>query len=123
LNPAFAEMAARHGDVITGDIRDVDSIFPPHTFDGVWAQASLVHLSVVETKTVLRSLHSILTSGGHLYACVPSTGETGWREETDGRRWYTTWPEDSFVTAVRTSGFQVADATYGTYVEVWATKV
>ncbi len=122
LNPSFIEMATPHGEVITGDIRDIDSIFPPQTFDGVWAQASLVHLSATETKAVLRSLHSILTSSGHLYACVPSVGETGWREETDGRRWYTTWPRDSFTREVADAGFTIDDVTRGAYIEVWASK-
>jgi SAM-dependent methyltransferase len=122
LNPSFIEMATSHGEVITGDIRDVDSIFSPLTFDGVWAQASLVHLSATETRAVLRSLHSVLTSGGRLYACVPSTGETGWRDETDGRRWYTTWPGDSFSNEVAQAGFTIDEVTHGVFIEVWATK-
>jgi predicted SAM-dependent methyltransferase len=123
LNPAFIEMAGRHGDVIQGDIRNISSIFTPTSFDGVWAQASLVHLQKSEVEKLLHELRDLLKLNGLLYACVPATGETGWLDESDGRRWYTTWPDDSFETAVRTAGFHINDVTHGPYVEAWATKV
>ena len=122
LNPRFVEMAEKHGAVIQGDIRDISSIFTPTSFDGVWAQASLVHLEKSEIAFVLCDLRDVLKPKGLLYACVPANGETGWLDESDGRRWYTTWPDDSFETAVRETGFHINDVTYGPYVEVWATK-
>jgi SAM-dependent methyltransferase len=122
LNPEFIEMARRQGDVIQGDIRDIGSIFTPSSFDGVWAQASLVHLEKSEIALVLHDLRDLLKPNGLLYACVPATGETGWLDESDGRRWYTTWPEDSFEEAVKSAGFQVDNITQGPYVEVWAIK-
>jgi SAM-dependent methyltransferase len=122
LNPSFVEMARRHGEVITGDIREVSTFFPPATFEGVWAQASLVHLSTVEVERVLNDFCSLLIAGGRLYACVPASGTTGWRDESDGRRWYTSWPDESFVTAVASAGFNIDSTTNGVYVEVWATK-
>jgi predicted SAM-dependent methyltransferase len=115
-------MASRQGEVIQGDIRDISSIFTPTSFHGVWAQASLVHLEKSEIALVLRDLRDLLKPNGLFYACVPATGETGWLDESDGRRWYTTWPDNSFETEVRTSGFHITDVTYGHYVEVWATK-
>lgn len=122
LNPSFVDMARRHGDVIEGDIRDVAQIFPQSSFGGVWAQASLVHLSATETETSLHDLRSLLVPGGRFYACVPSTGVTGWREEHDGRRWYTVWPERRFAEAVAQAGFEVIDVTDGIYVEVHARR-
>jgi SAM-dependent methyltransferase len=122
LNPSFVDMARRHGDVIEGDIREVAQLFPRSFFDGVWAQASLVHLSVTETERVLRDLRSLLVPGGHFYACVAATGTSGWRDEPDGRRWYTVWPERRFAEAVADVGFEVIDITDGTYVEVHARK-
>ncbi|MEN9507263.1 MAG: hypothetical protein RI958_3189 [Actinomycetota bacterium] len=123
LNPAFVDMARLHGEVIEGDIRDVAKLFPPSSFDGVWAQASLVHLSPTETAEVLKDLRSLLDHGGHFYACVPTTGVTGWREEMDGSRWYTVWPERRFAEAVADAGFEIIDVTDGTYVEVHARRL
>jgi len=123
LNPAFIKMAQRHGEVIAGDIREINSFFSPLTFDGVWAQASLVHLQKSEAGKLLRDLRDLLKPNGLIYACVPATGESGWLDESDGRRWYTMWPDDSFETALRETGFHINYVTHGPYVEVWATKV
>ncbi|TRZ73790.1 MAG: class I SAM-dependent methyltransferase [Actinobacteria bacterium] len=123
LNPSFIQMARRHGEVIAGDIRDIGSIFTPLSFDGVWAQASLVHLKKAEVEKLLSDLRDLLKPNGHIYACVRATGETGWLDESDGRRWYTTWPDDSFEEAMTSAGFQIIDVTRGPYVEVWAIKV
>ncbi|MBI4935421.1 MAG: class I SAM-dependent methyltransferase [Actinobacteria bacterium] len=123
LNLDFVELARHQGDVVVGDIRAVSTLFPPASFDGVWAQASLVHLSTDETAQALADLHALLVPGGHCYACVSVTGATGWLDEPDGRRWYTVWPDESFLDAVRAAGFEITDITRGPYIEVWATKV
>ncbi len=122
LNPSFAEMARRHGSVLEVDIRNIKETFPPRTFEGIWAQASLVHLSESDTKQLLQEVSNLLLPTGRFYACVPADGETGWRDETDGRRWYTVWPGDAFPIAVETAGLQVNDVSMGSYVEVWASK-
>lgn len=122
LNLSFVTMARRHGQVIEGDIRCVSDMFPPNSFDGVWAQASLVHLSVTETEKILWDVALLLKEHGSFYACVPAVGETGWRDEVDGQRWYTVWPNDEFETAVSTAGFEIHDVNRGPYIEVWATK-
>lgn len=122
LNPTFVDMARRHGEVVEGDIRDVTSFFAPSSFDAVWTQASLVHLSASDSEHVLQGVQSLLVPGGHLYACVPSTGEAGWRDEPDGRRWYTVWPGRSFVDAVVGAGFDVIDVVEATFIEVLARR-
>ena len=122
LNPRFVEIARRHGEVVEADIRDVRDAFSPSSFDGIWAQASLVHLSRAEVVHVLSDLRDLLVPSGRLYACVPATGATGWYDEEDGRRWYTTWPNDEFADAVTSAGFRADDTTDGVYVEVWATR-
>jgi SAM-dependent methyltransferase len=122
LNPDFVQLASTHGDVTLGDIRDVASLFSPSSFDGIWAQASLVHLSHDETVRVLETLNLLLAPNGHFYACVSAFGETGWREEADGRRWYRAWPGHTFAEEVENAGFIVNEITDGVYVEVWATK-
>jgi SAM-dependent methyltransferase len=122
LNPDFVEMARQHGEVVVGDIREVSTFFEPGTFDGIWAQASLVHVAADETRRVLSDLHRLLAPGGHFYACVSATGRTGWLDEPDGRRWYTVWPGDTFPDALATAGFIVTDIDHGPYIEVWAER-
>jgi SAM-dependent methyltransferase len=122
LNPDFTRLASKHGIVTLGDIRDVESLYSPSSFDGIWAQASLVHLSHDETVRVLGALNLLLAPEGHVYACVSAIGETGWREEADGKRWYTTWPGQTFAEEIENAGFAVNEITNGAYIEVWATK-
>lgn len=122
MNPLFIDMARRHGEVIEGDIRDTARLFPPSSFGAVWAQASLVHLSTTETEKALDDLRSLLIPGGRFYACVPAVGESGWRQEPDGRRWYTVWPDRCFANAVADAGFEITDVTEGTYIEVHALR-
>ena len=122
LNPSFVAMATRHGQVIEADIRNIRDLFAPQTFDGIWAQASLIHLSRTETKQLLKDAESLLRPHGRFYACVSAVGETGWVNESDGRRWYTVWPEDDFEVAVSAVGFEIEDVNRGPYIEVWARK-
>ena len=122
LNSSFYDMCSSKHTVVNGDIRELTSFFSPQTFDGIWAQASFVHLSTDEVEAVIVDCFTLLRPGGLFYASVPSSGDTGWRDETDGRRWYTVWPDDSISTPMQHAGFTVFDISVGPYVEVWARK-
>lgn len=122
LNTSFVAMARQHGEVIEADIRRLRDLFAVGTFHGVWAQASLVHLSKAETMDVLVGIAELLCPEGIFYACVPAEGETGWKDEIDGRRWYTVWPEGDFEAEVSAAGFTINDIVRGPYIEIWANK-
>jgi len=122
LNADFVEMASCHHNVLHADMRALAQLFPVSTFDGIWAQASLVHLSGDDARRVLADGFQLLKSNGIFYTCVPTTGETGWKTEQDGTRWYTVWPETSFVTEIEEAGFLITEYTPGSYIEVWARK-
>lgn len=121
LTPEFVAMARRHGSAQLGDLRDVGSLFPAAWFDGVWAAASLVHLPADVTASVLAQFAVLLRPGGQLFVSVRSTGETGWLDEPDGRRWYEVWTADALAATVASAGFTVDDVTPGPYTELWAT--
>ncbi len=122
LNPVFAAMAARQAPVWPVDLRRVGAHFPPGLFDGVWACASLVHLPRDEAADVLEQFATVVRPGGRLYACVRTTGRTGWLDEPDGRRWYQTWAAGEFAGAVAGASFAVEQVDEGPYVEVWASR-
>ncbi len=121
LNSDFARLAHLHAPVVLTDLRFIGKLFPSNSFDGIWACASLVHLSAVETADVLRQFKSLLTPAGKLYACVNTVGKTGWLDEADGRRWYRIWSHDEFAGVVRQSGFAIDEVRKGQFVEIWAT--
>jgi SAM-dependent methyltransferase len=122
LNHAFVEMAAKVAPTDRADLRDVASLYPERTFDGIWAAASLVHLSRPGTESVLSQFAFVVRPGGKLFACLRSEGDTGWLDEPEGTRWYTVWRPDDFATAIANAGFEIDEVASGVYVEVWATR-
>lgn len=121
LNPTFVEMANQVAPTAHADLRSVGSLYPPDTFDGIWAAASLVHLDRDDTEQVLAHLAVLLRPGGKLFTSVRSTGDTGWLDEPDGTRFYTVWTSDEIATAVTRAGLTIEQVTPGLYTEVWAT--
>jgi predicted SAM-dependent methyltransferase len=115
-------MCSSKHKVVNGDMRELTTFFSPQTFDGIWAQASLVHLSIDEVEAVIVDCFTLLRAGGLFYASLPSSSATGWRDEPDGRRWYTVWPDETITTPLHNAGFTVFDISSGPYVEVWARK-
>jgi SAM-dependent methyltransferase len=122
LNPIFVARADAHAPTSQCDLRVVAEQFATATFDGIWASASLVHLSQLETLDVLRQFAGLLRPGGKLFACVKCVGTTGWLDEPDGRRWYTVWDPPEFAGAVADAGFEIDDVDHEVFVEVWATR-
>ena len=61
------------------DMKDVNNL--GIQFDGVFAQASLLHIPKKEISTVLKELLSCLASGGYLYVAVKGTRPDGKEEE------------------------------------------
>lgn len=123
LNPDFVEMASAYGPAFRMDLREIGRRFPAGSFDGIWAMASLVHLSRAEAATVLGHFARLLRPGGGLYACVHGTGETGWWDEPDGRRWYTVWEPGAFAAKVEAAGFRIDELNVEVMVEVWASAL
>jgi len=122
LNPDFVAMCHQRHSVVHADLRNLSKHYSPQMFDGIWAQASLVHLSTDEVASVLADCCALLRDGGLLYLSVPAIGESGWREESDGRRWYTVWPNNTITDVLDAAGFTVFELSQGPYVEVWARK-
>ena len=122
LNPEFVARARRHAPTTQCDVRDVAAHYPSEFFDGIWASASLVHLPTADMQHVLGQLAVLLRLGGKLFVSVRSSGETGWLDEPDGRRWYRVWTADSLADAVTAAGFTVDELTSGPYIELWATR-
>ena len=122
LNPAFAALARRHAPTTVCDLREVATHLAGERFDGIWAAASLVHLSAPDVIDVLRQFAMLLRPDGKLFVSVRSSGETGWLDEPDGRRWYTVWPSDVLADTVGAAGFTVDDVRPGPYTELWATR-
>jgi SAM-dependent methyltransferase len=122
LNPVFVARANAHSPTTRCDLREIADRFPVGAFDGIWASASLVHLSQPETVDVLGQFAALLRPGGKFFACVKCAGATGWLDEPDGRRWYTVWDAQQFAGSVSDAGFALDAVDDDVFVEVWATR-
>lgn len=75
----YAGIAVRHLDVLSKDF----TAFYRDFFDGVWACASLLHLSPLELPEALLNVYMALKEGGILFLSFKKGAE--YREEDDGR--------------------------------------
>jgi SAM-dependent methyltransferase len=122
LNATFVAKANTYAPSSLVDLREVERHFDARSFDGVWADAALVHLNEAETAAVIRQFARLLREGGKLYASVRCIGETGWLNEPDGRRWYQVWDPSQFADVVSSAGFNVDQIVPGPYMEFWSTR-
>jgi SAM-dependent methyltransferase len=122
LNATFVAMASTYAPTSLVDLREVERHFDAGSFDGIWADAALVHLNEAETAAVLRQFARLLSDGGKLFASVRCIGETGWLDEPDGRRWYQVWEPAQFADVVSSAGFTVDQIVSGPYAEIWSTR-
>lgn len=108
ISPQLAAIAREYSGcrVEVGDLRDPP--FDDGSFNGIWAVASLLHLTREDVGPALRRFRQLLVSGGHLFASVKSGA--GEQQTPDGRRFTYFQPEewrallaDSGFTAIHVS--------------------
>lgn len=87
--------------------------FPAATFDGVWARASLIHMSPETHGESLREFHGILKPGGILYAAVRQGDGDEVREELQNgvplTRYFRFWQPEEWSTLLQSCGFDIMD--------------
>jgi len=107
VTPAFVDLLRADGH--DADVVDplVDDLGGP--WDGVWANAVLLHLTRGELDVVLRRLHDCTVPGGTLFASLKEGDGEAW--STHGRvsapRMFTYWREQPLRDVVEDSGWQV----------------
>lgn len=98
-SPAMVAATRDHAGVNARQMRFEDFAWE-HPFEGIWACASLLHVSEQDLPGVINRLAAHLTSGGALYLSFKlGTGE----RDKDGRR-FTDMTEDSLATLLDGSG-------------------
>lgn len=86
--------------------------FPPLSFDGIWANASLLHLKREEVKPVLLSFYKLLRPAGILFIRVKEgTGENDIQEDLSSNqfRHFTYFTLTEFQILVRYCGFTLLE--------------
>jgi SAM-dependent methyltransferase len=102
----YSETLAAHArtyascPVVIADLRWLP--FGEGTFDGVWAAASLLHLSRSEVTPALHGVRRVLRDGGFLFASVKAGRGEG---PDDAGRWFTYYADDEWLQIIRDAGF------------------
>ena len=78
--------------------------------DGIWSNASLLHLRRAQVPVALREFAGVLRRPGLLYVSVKHGLNEGWEEERYGPghpRFFTYWEAEPFDAALREAGFGI----------------
>lgn len=74
---------------------------------GVWANASLLHLSREDAAAALREVRRVLGAGGLLHVSLKSGAGAGWESERYGEpRWFQYWSAEALDALLAESGFE-----------------
>ena len=120
LSPVLAEKASKYigQKVIVGDMKDLDY---KDRFIGIWACASLLHLTESEVLETVKRCHKALKKDGVLYASF-KYGEKNY--EKDGRS-FTCFTKDKFLNLIEgldfyyRATFETGDVRPGRENEKW----
>lgn len=78
------------------------------SFDGIWANASLLHLPRNEMRIALRELHRLLRRGGHCMVSVKEGSGEGWSTEKGMEaRFFTYYGSEELDKLLEQSGFEI----------------
>lgn len=125
ITPAFVELMRADG--FAADVLDplVDDLGGP--YDGVWANAVLIHLAREEMPVVLARLRAATRPGGVCYLSVQEGEGDQWlaRGHVTGARHFTFWQEPALREALADAGWQVdllrrSETPNGTWLDVFA---
>ena len=78
--------------------------------DGLWVNASLLHIERSVVPETLNDFSSVLKPGGVFFVSVKNGAGEKWEPGDEGvPRWFTYWREDALGEVVRDAGFQILD--------------
>jgi ubiquinone/menaquinone biosynthesis C-methylase UbiE len=101
--------------VMSGEFRVMDFYhldFPPETFDGFWAAASLLHIPKIKIAEVLKSIYPILKKGGAGFISVKEKKDfnEGFVKENKyggSARYFAFYTQGEFKIFLENAGFEV----------------
>ncbi len=96
------------GVFVQGDLRRLPL---SRRADGLWVNASLLHVPRDEVPVALEGFAGALRPGGVLFVSVKAGDDEGWEDEPayGDPRWFTYWTEDALDAALASAGFTVTD--------------
>ena len=106
-----AKQNAPHCSFYVMDIENL--VFPPESFDGAWANCSLLHLPKRNILPVLQKIHAILKSRGSLYLSVKqSTIDESFEPDSrygNLKKHWSFFESDELIQLLKSAKFQIVD--------------
>lgn len=100
---SFCDMAAAYSGCPVLHQNFLKLNLPKHSFDGIFANATLFHTPGQELVRVLSELRKALVPGGILFSSNPRGDAEGW----SGERYGTYFEFDNYQKILETAGFEV----------------
>lgn len=115
FSPKMIEIAKQNVPQASFYVMDIENLtLSPHSFEGVWANCSLLHVPKKNLPAVLHRIHTLLKPSGFFYLCVKRSaeGEVFERDPRyDGLEKYWSFYEPEELTALLIeAGFSIVDA-------------
>lgn len=99
ISPSMVEIAREKG--VDARVMDMESLdFPSGIFDGVWADASLLHLPKSRFPLAVERIARVLKEGGILFVALKQGEGEGFAGNEDERRFFSFWKVDELDKAL-----------------------
>lgn len=110
--PAFVEMAKEVSGCEVWQQCFLSLQLPEDYFDGIFANASLLHVPKAEMQRVLKDLwHSLVPQGAIMMSMARGDAE-GWVQRETGDRYVATWEYATLAPVVESAGFKILNHYY-----------
>ncbi len=110
--PAFVAMAKEAANCPVWEQSFLNLNLPYSYFDGIFANASLIHVPANEMQRVLQDLYRALVDRGVLVMSMVRGDYEGFSERSTGARYVTGWEYETLAPELLAAGFQILDHYY-----------
>ncbi len=110
--PAFVEMAKEVSGCEVWQQSFLSLDLPPATFDGIFANASLIHVPRRDMVGVLQDLHRALVSGGAIIMSMCRGDGEGYSPRPTGYRYTVGWEYETLAPCLEEAGFEIVKHYY-----------
>jgi SAM-dependent methyltransferase len=110
--PAFVEMARQASGCEVWQQSFLSLDLPPETFDGIFANASLLHVPRGTMVRVLRDVWRSLVVEGALMMSMGRGDWEGYTARETGYRYVVAWEYETLAPCVEQAGFEIVDHYY-----------
>lgn len=110
--PAFVEMAQQASGCEVWQQSFLCLDLPPETFDGIFANASLIHVPRTEMLRVLQDLWRSLVSQGAIVMSMVRGKREGYSTRPTGDRYVVEWEYETLSLCLQQAGFEILDHYY-----------